>query len=144
MRSIAVALLLGTLGFAACTDDDANLVFTNSALNGPFVLQTVSGVPLPAVVFDSANPPLRLDALSGTITIKRDHTFSDVTTFQQTLHGAVSTRTVTCIGTYTAVGNVFEFVEAGATPACGLTFTGLLTGTALTASVLGVPAVFSQ
>jgi hypothetical protein len=141
MRSIAIALLLGTLGFAACTDDDN--VFAPSALNGPFALQTVNAAAVPAAVFDSANPPLRLDALSGTITIKPNNAFSDVTTFRQTLGGVVSTRTVTCTGTYTAVGNVFEFAEA-ATPDCGLTFTGVLSGTALTASVLGAPAVFSQ
>ena len=142
MRSIATALLLSALGFAACTDDD-NPIFTPSALNGPFILQTVNTAALPAAVFDSASPPLRLDALSGTITIKPDNAFSDVTTFRQTLGGVVSTRTVTCTGTYRAVGNVFEFVEAG-TPDCGLSFTGVLSGTALAASVLGAPAVFSQ
>lgn len=143
MRSFAIALLLGAFGFAACTDDD-NLVFTQSVLNGPFALQTVNGATLPAAVFDSANPPLRLDALSGTITIKPGNAFSDATTLRQTLRGVVSTRTVTCTGTYTAVGNVFEFAEAGATPDCGHTFTGVLSGTTLAASVLGVPAVLSQ
>ncbi len=144
MRNIAMAFLLGTLGFVACTNDNNNnLVFTPSALNGPFALQTVNGAALPAVVFDSANPPLRLDALSGAITIMAGNVFSDVTTFRQTLSGVVSTRTVTCTGTFTAVGNVFQFVE-GVAPDCGLTFTGVLSGTTLTAAVLGVPAVFSQ
>lgn len=124
MRSIAIALLLGTLGFVARTNDD-NLIFTLSALNGPFALRTVNGTAVPAAVFDSANPPLRLDALAGAITVKPNNAFSDVTTFRQTLRGVVSTGTVTCTGTYTAVGNVFEFVEAGATPDCGFTFTGV-------------------
>ena len=143
MRSIAIALLLGTLGFAACSDND-NLVVTSGAPNRLFTLQTVNGAAVPAVVFDSANPPLRLDALSGAITIEPGNVFVDVTTFRQTLSGVVSIRTATCIGTYTAVGNVFEFVEAGAGPDCGLTFSGVLSGTALTASVLGVPALFSE
>ncbi len=143
MRSIAIALLLGTLGFVACTSNDNNVVGTPSAPNAPFALQTVNGAALPAVVFDSANPPLRLDALSGAITIGPANVFSDVTTFRQTLGGVVSTRTVTCTGTFNAVGNVFEFME-GAAPDCGLTFTGVLSGATLTASVLGAPAVFSQ
>jgi hypothetical protein len=143
MRSIAIGLLLATLGFAACSDND-NLVVTPSTPNRVFTLQTVNGAAVPAVVFDSANPPLRLDALSGAITINPNNVFSDVTTFRQTLGGIVSTRTVTCAGTYTAVGNVFEFVEAGIGPDCGLTFSGVLSGTALTASVLGVPALFSE
>jgi hypothetical protein len=143
MRSIAIGLLLGTLAVAACSDHD-NLVVTPSIQNRVFTLQTVNGAALPAVVFDSANPPLRLDALFGAITINPNNLFSDVTTLQQTLSGVVSTRTVTCTGTYSQVGNVFEFVEAGIGPDCGLTFSGVLSGTALAASVLGVPAVFSQ
>ena len=143
MRSIAIALLLGSLGFAACSDNN-NLVATSSIQNSVFTLQTVNGAAVPAVVFDSANPPLRLDALSGAITINANNLFSDVTTFRQTLGGVVSTRTVTCVGNYSQVGNVFEFVEAGIGPDCGLTFSGVLNGTALAASVLGVPAVFSQ
>jgi hypothetical protein len=79
MRSIPIALLVGTIGFAACTSDDNNLVLTPSAPNAPFALQAVNGAALPAVVFDSANPPLRLDALAGAITIGPGKVFSDVT-----------------------------------------------------------------
>jgi hypothetical protein len=143
MRSLAIGLLLGTVGVAACADNN-NLVVTPSIQNRVFALQTVNGAAVPAVVFDSANPPLRLDALSGAITINANNLFSNVTTFRQTLGGVVSTRTATCTGTYSQVGNVFEFAEAGIGPDCGLSFSGVLTGTALAASVLGVPAVFSQ
>jgi len=143
MRGKAMALLLSALGFAACNLDEGP-TFTPSTLNGPFALQVVNGAALPAAVFDSANPPLRVDALSGVITIKSDNTFSDVTTFRQTLRGVVTTRTVTCVGTFTAVGSVFEFVEAGSLPDCGLMFSGQVSGTSLSASVLGVPAMYSQ
>ena len=95
------------------------------------------------MVVDSANPPLRIDALSGSITINANNTFADVTSFRQTLSGVVSTRTVTCTGTYTVVGTVFQFVEPTPAPDCGRTFTGVVLGTTLTASVLGVPAVFT-
>ncbi len=143
MRTTAIALLFGTLGLAACNTGN-DLGFTPSALTAPYVLQTANGAALPAVVFDSASPPLKLEAVAGVITIKPNNVFSDVTTFRQTLGGVVSARTVSCIGTYNAVGNVFEFVETGPLPDCSRTFTGVLSGTTLTASVLGAPAVFSQ
>jgi hypothetical protein len=135
-------MLLGTLGLLVCSDTGP--AFAPSSLSGPFLLQTINAVAIPAVVIDSANPPLRLDALSGTITIRADNTFTDVTTLRQTLGGVVSTRSVNCGGTYTAVGNVFQFVEVGPTPDCSFTFTGVLSGTTLSAAVLGVPATFSQ
>ena len=142
MRIRSIAMLLGTLGLMEC--NGTGPVFTPSALNSPFALQTINAAAIPAVVIDSANPPLRLDALSGTITINVDHTFVDVTTFRQTLAGVVSTRTVNCTGVYQAVGSVFEFVESGPAPECNFTFSGVLNGATLSASVLGIPATFSQ
>jgi hypothetical protein len=141
MRIATTAVLLATLCLA-CSDTDP--AFAPSALTGPFILQSVNSAVLPAAVIDSANPPLRLDALSGAITVEANNVFTDVTSFRQTLGGVISTRTVSCAGTYTAVGNVFQFVETAPTPECGLTFTGVVSGSTLTASVLGVPAVFSQ
>ena len=143
MRVAVIALLLGTLGLAAC-DDSGDVIILPNALTGTFVLQTVNGQALPAVVVDSANPPLRIDALSGSITINAGNTFADVTSFRQTLRGVISTRTVTCTGTYMVVGTVFRFVELTPAPDCGRTFTGVVLGNTLTASVLGVPAVFTQ
>src|SRR6185295_12055911 len=99
MRTRAIALLAGLLGLAAC-DASNNVTIVPNSLTGTFVLQTVNGAALPAVVIDSANPALRIDALSGAITINGNNTFSDVTSFRQTLRGVVSTRTVTCTGTY--------------------------------------------
>ena len=142
MRISAIALLLGALGLAAC-DDNNNVTIVPNVLVGNFVLQSVNGVALPAVVVDSANPALKIVALAGAITINANNTFADITTIRQTLSGVVSTRTVTCTGTYTVVGTVFQFVEATPAPDCGRTFTGVVLGTTLTASVLGVPAVFT-
>jgi hypothetical protein len=142
MRLKTVALLLGTLGLAAC-DNSTDLTVVPNVLTGTFALQTVNSVALPAVVVDSANPALRIDALSGAITIGVNNTFSDITTIRQTLAGVVTTRTVTCSGIYTVVGTVFQFVEATPTADCGRTFTGVVLGTTLNASVLDVPAVFA-
>ena len=79
MRITAIALLLGTLGLAACDDSNDPIIVPN-VLTGTFTLQTVNGAPLAAAVIDSANPALRIDALSGTITINANGTFTDVTT----------------------------------------------------------------
>jgi hypothetical protein len=140
MRITIVRILIGALGLASCGTGDVTIV--PNVLTGTFALQTVNGVAIPAVVIDSANPALRLDALTGSITINANNTFSDITSFRQTLRGVVSTRLVTCTGTYRVVGTVFEFVEVTVAPDCGRTFTGVVLGTTLTTSVLGVPAVF--
>ena len=142
MRISAIALVLGTLAFAACDDNNGVTVVPN-VLTGTFLLQTVDSHALPAAVVDSANPPLRIDVLSGTITINPNNTFVDVVAIRQTLRGVISTRTVTCTGTYTVVGTVFEFVETAPTPDCSRTFTGVVLGTTLNASVLGFPAVLT-
>ncbi len=142
MRMTPIVLVLAALGLAACNDTNNNGVVSPNVLAGSFVLQSVSGNSLPAVVVDSANPALRLDALSGVISINGGGQFVDATTFRQTSNGVISTRTVTCPGTYTVVGTVFSFVETTPAPDCGRTFTGVITGTTLTASVLGIPAIF--
>lgn len=141
MRIAALTVLIGTLCLAAC-DDSNDVVLIPLARTGTFVLQTVNGQVLPVTIADSISPPLRIDVLSGAISITTTNAFTDVTTFRQTLGGTVTTQTVSCTGTFTVVGNDFTFVEAIATPNCGRTFTGRLSGTTLTASVLGVPAVF--
>jgi len=141
MRIAALTALVGTLCLAAC-DDTNDVLLIPLARTGTFVLQTVDGNTLPVVVVDSVSPPLRIEVLSGAITITTTNVFSDVTTFRQTRAGVVTTRTVSCTGTFTVVGNDFTFVEAVAAPDCGRTFTGRLSGNTLVASVLGVPAVF--
>jgi hypothetical protein len=143
MRITTTAVVLATLALAACSMG-SDLEFLPSTLDAPFILQSVNGAALPAVVVDSAIPSLRLDAVSGVITIKPNNIFTFVTTFRQTQGNLVSTQTVSCAGTYTAVGLVFQFVEAALPPNCGITFSGVVSGTALNTTVLGVPAVFSQ
>jgi hypothetical protein len=141
MRIAAIAFLLGTLGLTACNSSNDAILAPN-VLTGTFVLQTVNDVPLPATVVDSVNPPLRIEALAGTITINANGTFAETTTFRQTLSGVISTRIVTCSGTYRVVEATFEFSEKVDGTDCGRTFTGVVSGTALSASVLGVVAMF--
>ena len=51
---------------------------------------------------------------------------------------------MTCAGTFTVVTNSFTFVETTVAPNCGRTFTGVLTGNTLSASIQGVPAVYTR
>ena len=141
MRIAAIALLAGSLCVAAC-DDSSNLNFV-TPLNalGTFTLVTVNGNALPAVIVDSVSPPLTIRALSGQIVINANNTFTDLAGLEQTLGGIVTTSSRSCTGTWTSTGNTFTFVEASTTN-CGRTFTGILNVRTLTASILGVPAVF--
>jgi len=141
MRNATVVLLFATLAVAACESDTT---LAPDLVNVPFRLQSVNGALIPAALFDSATPPVRVDALSGAITLRPDNTFTDVTTLRQTVAGVASNRTVACDGTFASVGLVFEFTETAATPECGRTFSGVVSGSSLAASVLGVPAVFSR
>lgn len=88
------------------------------------------------------NPPLRIEVLSGSITLNNNSTFSDITDFRQTLAGVVTTNSVVCSGTFTVAGNLITFQEAVLPNGCGGTFTGVLTGNQLEASIRGVPAVY--
>jgi hypothetical protein len=141
MRIAAAALLLGSLCLAAC-DNSNDVIIVPVARTGTFVLQTINGHSLPATAFDSISPPLRIDVLSGAITITTTNAFTDVVAFQQTLGGVLTTRTVSCSGTYTFAGNIFTFVETTVAPDCGRTFTGVLTGTTLSAPLFGTTAVY--
>jgi hypothetical protein len=141
MRIAAISLLLATLCLGAC-DDTNDVIIVPIARTGTFILQTVNGQALPAVAVDSVSPPLRIEVLSGAITINANNTFADNATFRQTLGGTVTTRSVICAGTYTIVSNTLTFTESGPSPDCGRTFSGVLTGTTLTASILGATAVY--
>ena len=139
MRVAAIALLVGSLCVAAC-DDSGDLNLVPSAF-GTFVLVTVDGNALPAVIVDSVSPPLTIRALSGNIVLNANNTFSDLARLEQTAGGIITTSTRSCTGTWSSIGNTLTFVEASTTN-CGRTFTAILNGNTLAASILGVPATF--
>ena len=143
MRIAAMALLVGSLCVAACNDsDNLNLVTPLNQL-GTFTLVSVNGNALPAIVVSTPSPPLTITALSGQIVINANNTFSSAVALQQNVSGTITTSTRSCTGTWSSNGTTITFVEA-AVPNCGSTFTGTLAGTTLTASVLGVSAVFAR
>lgn len=140
MRIAAMALLVGSLCVAAC-DDSNNLNFVSPLTTGTFTLVSVNGNALPAIVVDTVSPPITITALSGQIVINANNTFSSVVLLEQNLGGTITTSTRSCTGTLTTNGNTITFVEV-ATANCGRTFTGVLSGNALAASILGVTASF--
>lgn len=136
MRIAVLGLLLGSLCLASC-DDTNDIILVPLTRTGTFVLQTVNGQILPVTIADSVSPPLRIDIISGSITISDNNTFTDVTAFRQTMGGVVSTRTVSCTGTFTVAGNQFNFAETVIAPDCGRQFVGFLSGTTLRTTVVG-------
>jgi len=141
MRKATLAILLGTLGVAACEGSNNVLITTPLPT---FVLRTVNGSALPAVVFDSVGRRLKLEALSGTFALNTDNTFASVTQLRQTLAGVVTDRTSTCTGSFTTAGTTVTFVGAQFTADCASTFTGVLVDNTLTTRIRGAVALYSR
>ena len=141
MRKLPLALLAGAALLAGCDNKDlVNVVLADRL--GTFALTSANGNALPAIVADSTSPPLRIEVLSGHMTLRADNTFDDVVDFRQTLGGIVSTSQVACTGTFTLAGNnVISFQEAGPAP-CGQQFDGTLDAGTLSATIRGVAYVF--
>ena len=140
MRIVPLALLVGAVCLAGCSDDDNNFIVVPS-VTGTFTLQTANGRPLPAIVVDSVSPPLRIEVLAGHITLRADGTFEDEVDFRQSLGGVVTNTQVVCPGTFTVSGNTISFTETG-TGLCVDRFTGTASGNTLTTSIRGVALVF--
>lgn len=141
MRIAALTLLLGSLCLAAC-DETNNEIVVPGTRTGNFILQSVNGRALPAIILDTISQPLVVEVISGAIAIGSNHTFVDITGFRLTLGDIVSTRPVACSGTFTVARDTLTFVESGAAADCGHTFTGVLSGNSLTTSIRGTPVVY--
>ena len=143
MRAKAIAFVLGAMTLAACDDGDLTNVVI-AGVDRTFILQSANGMSLPALLVDSISPPLRIDVLSGSITLRPDGTFEDVTDFRRTV-GTIATNVhVVCPGTYLVSGTTIAFAETG-TEGCRDRFDGILSGNAgntLSASIRGVRLVF--
>jgi hypothetical protein len=141
MRAKAIALFIGAMTLAACNDGDLTNVVI-AGVDGTFILQSANGMSLPALLVDSVSPPLRIDVLSGSITLRPDGTFQDVTDFRRTVGTIVTNVHVICPGTYLVSGASIAFAETGA-EGCRDQFVGTLSGgNTLTASIRGVRLVY--
>lgn len=136
------ALLFGAVCLAGCDERFDNLVIVPST-TGTFILQSVNGNPLPAIIADSVTPPLRIEVLSGHLILRTDGTFEDAVEFQNTLAGTQTTNTVVCPGTYFVSGNTINFTETG-TGVCTASFIGVVSDRTITTTIRGNSLVFVQ
>lgn len=97
-RSIALATVLA-FG-AACSDDNS----PNTAHVGAYPLVSVSGDPVPSVVFAAGT--YTLEVLSGTLTLNSNNTYNEVLVYRETDNGVSTTSPpVSCPGTYRISGS---------------------------------------
>ena len=123
----ALLAMLGVLLVSACGGDASTGV--NGDASGTYTLQSISGNPLPFTV--SSGATFTLTFKSGSLTINTANTFSETLSFDETntVSGAVTSMTSTCLGTYTQRGTSFNFSEASsADPNCGFTYSGSWNG----------------
>lgn len=148
MRILALAAVVGVLGIAACNNDENNVVNPNQ-ITGTFILQSVNGRSVPAIFVDSAFPGFQLEVTSGALLLSGDRTFITVTGIRTTVLGGDfagidTTRRVLCTGTFTGTLSSLSLVETPNPPACGRTFSATVTGSTVTTSLFGRPAVYGR
>ena len=123
---------------AACDDDDLNLV-APFEFPGSYFVETANGRLLPALVVDSGNR-LRVELISGRITLNANGSFGDVQEFRDNRGGVITTRGLSCPGAYTTSGNAITFIETGI-GACNQRFNGTLDGDEMRVTVRGIELV---
>ena len=104
------ALALSLLAFAGCDDETTG---PGDSVVGTYVLVSVNGDPLPAVVFEGGG--VTSEALEGTLTLRADGTFSASTITRNTVNGSSSTDTESSSGAYTVSGATITFVDSTGT-----------------------------
>ena len=139
-RSLAFAAVLafGT----ACGDNDSNAPDTSHL--GTYTLQSMVGDPVPSVVFELGD--FKVEAVSGTLTLNSNGTWSESTTWRDTEGGTTGPNyTTTCTGSFQRNGGTMTFTgvetedcEAGPFAA---TFTG---GNTITVDPSGLNAVYRK
>ena len=119
--------LMGVLALGACGGDSSTGV--NGDARGTYTLQSIGGKPLPLTVSSGATSTTTFK--SGSLTIITSTAFSETLSYdtKDTVSGAVTSTTSTCLGTYTQHGTSFSFAETSSTdPNCGFTYSGSWNG----------------
>lgn len=132
---LAVLAAAALVSVAACRDSGATDPYQDAA--GVFLLQSIAGAPLPAIITsDATNGTVRVT--TGSLFLSADRRFQETLTLSVTPPtGAVQTGTAVARGEYTVVGDSVEFsIEArGSTPATKVQ--ARLRGDTLSYDVLG-------
>lgn len=132
-RSLAAAA--GLLFFAACGDSTATDPHQQAA--GVFLLKSIAGEELPAVITSSATEGV-VRVTTGSLFLSSDRRFQETLTVRVTAPDeSEQNGTAVATGTYTVVGDSVEFsiAETGSTPASKMQAT--LRGDTLRYDILG-------
>jgi hypothetical protein len=93
-RPMAVLLLALVLPLAACSDGTS----PEESINGVYTLQTVNGINLPWVAFEASAG--KVEVVSGSVTLRSDGSFTDLTTFRITENGVARNEDDVYTGTF--------------------------------------------
>jgi hypothetical protein len=126
MRSfrLAVSLMAVALFSTSCISEPTIVTMTNSELAGTYILRSVNGHPLPAIIQPAVGTQPKIEILSDQITVLADGTWTGLRSSRSTTGTSANTQTVSSGGTYGASG-------------ASVTFRDPTNGTAFTVSVSG-------
>ena len=128
MRHSVLRLVAATtLALAGCRSDAA--VTPPPGLDAEYALETVNGIALPFLKEESASQ--RVEVVSGSLSLRANHTYSGAIVEQWTTGGNVQTFPETSSGTYSLSGNQLTFTESGS----GAVYYGTLNGTRIAATL---------
>ena len=119
-------LALGALTFfgTGCGDDDPS---GPGGVTGTWTLRSVNGQNVPATVYEGSDLgfQLKVEVLSGRLTLSQNGTFQDVTTVRQTIGtGPSSTDDFTTSGTWVQSGSTITLTDPGEDETYTLTVQG--------------------
>jgi len=138
-RTLAPALLAATAAFlalGACGESSPTDPYQNAA--GVFLLQSIGGQPLPAVITSSSTEG-DVRVTTGSLFLSTDRRFQETLTVNYQPPGSAQPRNGTAVatGTYTVVGDSVEFAIAASASTPADTMQAKLRGDTLSYSVAG-------
>lgn len=118
-RTILVAAVIG-LALGGCSDATGNGNAEDVA--GVYTLQTIDGQLLPVIVDEQGEDIA--EVTQGTVTLRTNLTFDDVTVLRITESGVVTTETEAAAGTWSLAGRTVQFTPNDASGAYALAWDG--------------------
>ena len=129
MRRLAMRVfaLVTIAGAAACDGGDGLIGVPE--IDGTYALRSVNGVEVPTLFYQDAF--VRVDILSGRITLDDDGTFDATHSLSETQSGQTVIYSADCAGTWSLLGGIITF-EEDETSQCGGVYEATLTGRTFT------------
>jgi hypothetical protein len=133
-RSVA---MFGVALLAACGGDDKSPAGPGDQVTGTYTLRTVAGRPVPAVLVEEDG--VKLEVVSGALTLNGDGRFAGTMTLRVTENGTVTTETDGGGGRYTVDGGSLVLTDEE-----GERTTATRAGNSITLSDGGIAMVFTR